>query len=263
MGNEILNSLQISSREKQSHERKENELPKTINSREVADMLGKEHSYVMEMIQGRTGKLGIIPVLENAKMAVSDYFIPSEYSVEGQSRKYPCYEVTKMGCELLGNKLQGERGILFSAKYVKRFNQLEEQQSKPLTPLEQLRIQYQALEQHDIEIKEVKGEVQDLKNNMPLFNVECDELQKEVKKIGVKMLGGKESPAYKDKSLRTKVYSDIQHQVKREFDVKSYKAIKRCQLYVARKIIQSYKLPFALEDEIKSFNNQISIDEVC
>lgn len=30
-----------------------------------------------------------------------------------------------MGCELLGNKLQGERGILFSAKYVERFNEME------------------------------------------------------------------------------------------------------------------------------------------
>ena len=31
--------------------------------------------------------------------------------------EYKCYLVTKMGCELLGNKQQGEKGILFSAKY--------------------------------------------------------------------------------------------------------------------------------------------------
>ena len=51
----------------------------TIDSREVAEMLGKEHSYLLEMIQGREGKLGIIPVLENANLAVSNYFIPSTY----------------------------------------------------------------------------------------------------------------------------------------------------------------------------------------
>lgn len=51
----------------------------TLDSREVAEMLGKEHSYVLEMIQGREGKLGIIPVLENANLAVSNYFVPSTY----------------------------------------------------------------------------------------------------------------------------------------------------------------------------------------
>ena len=257
MGNEILNSLSISDRRNQIHERKEIDLPKTINSREVAEMIGKEHDQLLRTIRG------YIKVLDHsAKLQTANFFIESSYK-NGNNQSYPCYEVTKKGCEMIANKMTGEKGILFTAEYVEKFNQMEEEQFKPLTPLEQLRIQYQALEQHDIEIKEVKGEVQDLKNNMPLFNVECDELQKEVKKIGIKMLGGKETPAYKDKSLRTKVYLDIQHQVKREFDVKSYKAIKRCQLDVARKIIQSYKLPFVLEDEIKSFNNQISLDEVC
>ncbi|MFR4997434.1 MAG: Rha family transcriptional regulator [Clostridium paraputrificum] len=97
----------------------------TIDSREVAEMLGKEHSYVLEMIQGREGKLGVIPVLENANLAVSNYFIPSTY--KAGTREYKCYLVTKMGCELLGNKQQGEKGILFTAKYVERFNQMEQE----------------------------------------------------------------------------------------------------------------------------------------
>lgn len=99
----------------------------TIDSREVAKMLEKEHEYVLEMIQGRKGKLGIIPVLENAKLAVSDFFIESSYKVDGNNKNYKCYLVTKMGCELLGNKLQGEKGILFTAKYVERFNAMEKE----------------------------------------------------------------------------------------------------------------------------------------
>ena len=39
----------------------------------------------------------------------------------GNTKTYKCYECTKMGCELLANKLTGEKGILFTAKYVKRF----------------------------------------------------------------------------------------------------------------------------------------------
>ena len=105
----------------------------TIDSREVAEMLGKEHSYLLEMIQGREGKLGIIPVLENANLAVSNYFIESTYKdAKGEIRK--CYLCTKLGCEILGNKQQGEKGILFTAEYVKRFNEMEkklEEISKP------------------------------------------------------------------------------------------------------------------------------------
>ena len=97
-----------------------------IDSREVAEMLEKEHSYVLEMIQGRKGKLGIMPILENANLAVANYFIESTYK-DGQNKERKCYLVTKMGCEMLGNKQQGEKGILFTAKYVERFNQYEEQ----------------------------------------------------------------------------------------------------------------------------------------
>lgn len=98
----------------------------TINSREVAKMLEKEHSYVLREIDGsKDGKtVGIIPVLLNANFAVSDYFIESDYKdASGKSNK--CYLITKMGCEMLGNKQQGEKGILFTAKYVKRFNEME------------------------------------------------------------------------------------------------------------------------------------------
>ena len=97
----------------------------TIDSREVAEMLGKEHSYVLREIDGSKdgNTIGIIPTLEKANFALSNYFIPSTY--KAGTRGYKCYLVTKMGCELLGNKQQGEKGILFTAKYVERFNLME------------------------------------------------------------------------------------------------------------------------------------------
>jgi phage regulator Rha-like protein len=62
--------------------------------------------------------------LESQGLDSQKYFIPSTYS--SGTREYKCYLVTKMGCELLGNKQQGEKGILFTAKYVERFNQMEQ-----------------------------------------------------------------------------------------------------------------------------------------
>jgi hypothetical protein len=99
-----------------------------------------------------------------------------------------------------------------------------------------------------------------LENEVPLFNIECDELQSLVKKVGTRCLGGYNSPAYKDNSLRTKVYKDIQNQLKREFGLeRSYKALKRKQFDKAKEIIEAYELPFILAEEVMNANNQLSL----
>jgi anti-repressor protein len=128
---------------------------------------------------------------------------------------------------------------------------------KQLSSMEILELQVAAWKEQKKEIKEVKDDLNNFKIDIPLFNIECDELQREVKKIGMRMLGGKTSPAYKDNSLRAKLYKDIQNQIKREFGLNSYKAIKRSQLDVAKELVKGYKVPIVLKDEIVLLNNQI------
>lgn len=147
-----------------------------------------------------------------------------------------------------------------------RLREATKQQVRKLTPLEELRLQYQALEIHSKEIESVREEVTgvreevtDLKDNMPLFNVECKELQALVRSKGVQVLGGYKSPAYNDHSLRGQVYSDIQRQIKREFGISKYEAIKRSQLDIARRIVDEYKAPTVLVTDISKLNNQMSL----
>ena len=53
-----------------------------------------------------------------------DFFIERDYiDKKGESRKR--YDITKKGCEMVANKLTGEKGILFTAEYVERFNDME------------------------------------------------------------------------------------------------------------------------------------------
>lgn len=243
------------------------EVNKTIDSREVAEMLGKEHWMVLRDIEGsKDGKtIGIIDVLRNNKLVVSDYFIGSSYKSEGNNKTYPCYLVTKMGCEMLGNKQQGEKGILFTARYVKRFNDMEnyiENKVPMLSTEEILELQYKYTKEVEEEVKELKDDFNDFRDNAPLFNIECDELMDKVKSVVTRQLGGYKTPAYNDKSLRGRIYSDIQHQLRREFGVKKYKAIKRSQLDKAIEIVNSYKAPTVLVDEIVQANNQICFKEV-
>ena len=106
------------------------EIP-VIESREVAEMLEKTHAKLLRDLEGDESHAGIVPTLAKAQMGLSNYFIESTY--KAGTREYKCYLCTKMGCELLANKMTGEKGILFSAKYVERFNQYETQLKQQLT----------------------------------------------------------------------------------------------------------------------------------
>lgn len=244
--------------------KEEKETIKTIPSYEVAEMMQKKHWEVLRMLDGGTDRKGIIKVLNDNQMDAVSYFIESAYvDNKGETRK--CYECTKLGCDMLANKMTGEKGVLFTAKYVKRFSEMEEVIKNPFSGLSK---ELQAIfamdkKQQQIEqnVKAVKDDLEDFKGNAPLFNIECDTLQKSLRGKVIKELGGKKSLAYKDKSIRTKVYIDAQNQLKREFDVSSYKAIKRCQLDDALKAIEAYKPPTAYKELIDAVNRQMLLEE--
>lgn len=131
---------------------------------------------------------------------------------------------------------------------------------KKVNQLPQLSKELQAIFALDGKQQKLESEVKDLKDNMPLFQVDCKELQAIVRKKGIEVLGGKDKPSYKDNSIRGKVYSDIQHQLKREFGVTRYEAIKRSQLGIATDIVDNYKVPTVLAEEIEQLNNQLQFN---
>lgn len=89
------------------------------DSREVAQMIGKRHSNLMRDIRGYEEIIS-----QNSKLNSQDFFIKSTY--RGERRLEKCYLLTKQGCEMVANKLTGEKGILFTAEYVQAFNKMEE-----------------------------------------------------------------------------------------------------------------------------------------
>lgn len=115
-----------------------NDLRKTtIATVEVAEMMETDHWKLLRKLEGqqKNGKhiKGYIEILADNDIVVSDYFIPSTYK-DASGKENKCYEVTRMGCDFLANKSTGEKGVLFTARYVKRFNEMENQTKQvPLT----------------------------------------------------------------------------------------------------------------------------------
>lgn len=105
-----------------------NDLTKnTITTLEVADMMETEHYKIIRKLEGDKSRKGYIQIMTDSQMGVSDYFIPSVYK-DASGKENKCYEVTKLGCDFLANKSTGEKGVLFTARYVKKFYEMEHKQ---------------------------------------------------------------------------------------------------------------------------------------
>ena len=88
------------------------------DSREVAEMVGKRHDHLLADIKKYVG------VLDSQDFGSADFFISHTYT-NSQNKVMPCYLLTRKGCDMVANKMTGEKGILFTATYVTKFEEME------------------------------------------------------------------------------------------------------------------------------------------
>ena len=93
-----------------------------VDSREVAEMTGKEHKHLLRDI---AGYVKIIEASSETKFGPADFFIPSTYK-DAQDKPRPCYLLTKKGCDMVANKMTGDKGVLFTAAYVTAFEAMRQ-----------------------------------------------------------------------------------------------------------------------------------------
>lgn len=130
-------------------------------------------------------------------------------------------------------------------------------------PMKLLELHYKALKEVDgkvnalsDDLSTVRKDLEDFKNDMPILGIEETKISNAVRKKGVECLGGKDSNAYNDRSVRGRLYSDLHNQLRRQFGVSTYKAIKRNQTDTAIRLIQGYDPPFVLSETIETMNAQ-------
>ena len=107
-------------------------LEQTLDSREVAKMIGKEHKAVMRDIRRyikQINECNITPVTEYS-IESNDFFEESTYcDAKGEVR--PCYKITHKGCEFIANKLTGTKGTEFTARYISRDGRCDRRRANP------------------------------------------------------------------------------------------------------------------------------------
>lgn len=206
-----------------------NKKTKTIPSTEVAKMMEKEHKEVMRMIDGyeppegskKRKIVGIIPTLTKGNITPSDYFIENTYK-DKSGKLNKCYECTKMGCELLANKLTGEKGILFSATYVKRFNEMESAQMQTidtteLSPsLQSFKMLFDSMVEQELKQKQMEKDIKGLQNSLDniqdLISLSKDNWRADVKNMVNKI-------TYKTGINHKVVYDEVYKEIDNRFGV--------------------------------------------
>ncbi len=130
--------------------------------------------------------------------------------------------------------------------------------NKPMTTAEKIQLLAQGNDELNERVDHVEEKINSLEQDMPLYGCEIDEVSKHVKRKAVNVLGGKDSEAYRDASIRSQLFSDIYAQIKREYGlVSSYKSIKRKYIADVHDFIDCYEPPMVLDEQIRDANSQI------
>lgn len=164
--------------------------------------------------------------------------------------------ITQQGYTMLTKSLSDDLAWKVQRELV---NNYFNPQQRPSSPMEILKLEFEALKEIDNKVDMVNADLQDFKQDLPILGIEEVKITNAVKRKGVTCLGGKKSAAYNDNSVRSKVYADIYRQLKREFGVTAYKEIKRRQCDLALEIIAAYELPYILQDQVDSLNQQVAM----
>lgn len=143
------------------------------DSREVAEMVDKRHADLCRDIERYINVLG-----QNAKLRSDDFFVESSYKT-GTGKNYKCYLLTKKGCDMVANKMTGEKGVLFTATYVNQFYELEAKlkaQQQPKTQIDILVESAKALQTHERELARLKLTQEEQAESLRVVNARMDTL---------------------------------------------------------------------------------------
>ena len=158
-------------------------------------------------------------------------------------------------CKILGTDKAWEQFDYLEDNYFEK-----QPKSIPLTTSQQIQLLAQGNVELNQRVDTLTERIDKFEQDLPLLPGDADELSRTVKRRVVEILGGKSSNAYHDKSICQTAFTDAYRNLKHNFDVTSYKNIKRCQMEIALRIAQEYKPPVYLMNKIEDCNAQMRLD---
>ena len=89
---------------------------------------GESSDLKSEVAKEKTNELKIERISDRF-IDLDEFWKESTY-IDQRNREKPCYNITKKGCEFIAHKCTGQKGVVFTARYINRFHELEENSNK-------------------------------------------------------------------------------------------------------------------------------------
>lgn len=147
---------------------------KYIDSRLISQWAGKEHKNLLGDIRNHIRNLKkaqtqlkngvakkLADPLDAGRYGILDpdlYFIESSYIHPQNKTKYPSFLVSRLGCELIANKMTGVKGTQFTALYINEFHRLRNETEAIPAPQEAPKIEQESLFDHEPQAPQTQEE---------------------------------------------------------------------------------------------------------
>ena len=92
-----------------------------------------EKSNALKIEEIKSNKLKIERISDGF-INLDEFWKESTY-IDQRNREKTCYNITKKGCEFIAHKCTGKKGVVFTARYINRFHELEEKANNGTTAL--------------------------------------------------------------------------------------------------------------------------------
>lgn len=219
------------------------------SSRQIAESFEKNHRDVLKAIETLEGGL--------RKTSHTPMFYKTEYTHEQNGQTYPMYLMNRDGFSLLVMGFTGKAALEWKLKYIQAFNEMEKKLATPQMP--KLSKELQALFLLDDRTQRQEQRLTVLENTMTVDYNQQRVLRKSISRAVISALGDEKAPAYIDNHVRSKVYSECNHDVQDWFRVNSVGNIPRKRFDEAVEYIQRWKPSTNTVMLIQQTNGQTSM----
>jgi len=213
-----------------------------MTSLDIAELVGKEHKNVMRDIRNEIESLG---------NEIGQLIFEQSTYTNSQNKEQPCYKFGKDGAMQLALKYDA----VTRYKVIKHIEELELDKKVPVNSTVAL---LETALKHEMELAEIKTDVDYLKGSMRIDSLQQQEIQQAAKQSIVQALGGKESFAYQE--ISKKVFSAFWNEFKHYFKVPRYGDIPKVKYGEALRFIQLWRPSTILQIEIDSCNSQMAFE---
>lgn len=218
------------------------------SSRQIAESFEKNHRDVLRAVDN---------LKEDVRNFAQMFFESTEPDSYGREQR--TYLMNRDGFSLLVMGFTGKAALEWKLKYIQAFNEMEKKLATPQMP--KLSKELQALFLLDDRTQRQEQRLTALENTMTVDYNQQRVLRKAISRAVIGALGSEDTPAYIDNHVRSKVYSECNHDVQDWFRVNSVGNIPRKRFDEAVEYIQRWKPSTNTVMLIQQTNGQTSMFE--